>query len=117
MDTLNFTVKRSAGADNLDLNDTTIEYQSDAAQQTLSHSDSGPDGTTFGTEYLKGDTDDVLDNTSERIKITIDLTSGDLTVLPEGGEATVRFVDQSGATTIYGVNVPDTISGETFVEV
>ena len=117
VDTLNFTVKKSAGSDNLDLNDTTIEYQSDDAQQTLAHSDSGPTGTTFGTEVLKGNNNDVLDNTSERIRITIDLTSGDLTVLPEGGEATVRFVDQSGATTIYGVNVPDTISGEDFVEV
>ncbi len=118
VDTLNFTVKKSAGSDNLDLNDTTIEYQSDNARQTLAHSDSGASGTAFGTEVLKGDTNDVLDNTSERIKITIDLSSSGLSsVLPEGGDATVRFVDQSGATTIYGVNVPDTISGEKFVQV
>jgi len=29
----------------------------------------------------------------------------------------VKFVDQSGASTIYGVNVPNTISDESYVAV
>jgi len=120
--TLNFTVKKSAGASNIDLADATIEYQSDSATQTLTQADSssgtidGVDATHFTNSSIKGDGDLVLDNTSERIRLTIDVNAVD-SELPEGEEATVRFVDQSGATTIYGVNVPDSISGETFVEV
>ena len=119
LEELHFTVKKSAGADNIDLADATIEYQSDTATQTLTQQDSGSggaDGTHFTNTSIKGDGDLVLDNTSERIEITIDVSAID-SELPEGAEATVRFVDQSGATTIYGVNVPDSISGETFVEV
>ncbi|WP_439028358.1 archaellin/type IV pilin N-terminal domain-containing protein [Haloarchaeobius sp. DT45] len=114
--TLNFTVKKSAGSSDIDLNDTTIEYLSDTARETLSHSAGGASATAFGTTSIAGDGDDVLTNTSERVKLTIDLSSiNDLLV--EGDDATVRIVDQSGATTIYGVNVPDTISDETFVRV
>ncbi|MFC4407344.1 archaellin/type IV pilin N-terminal domain-containing protein [Haloarchaeobius iranensis] len=112
---LNFTVKKSAGSDNIDLEDATIDYQSDTAQQTLSYG-AVANSTHFNETSLKGDDDAVLDDTSERVSIRINVTDVD-SALVEGSEATVRFVDQSGATTIYGVNVPDSISGETFVEV
>lgn len=115
VETLNFTVKKSAGAGNIDLADATIEYQSDTATQTLTQAATAS-ATEFTNSSIKGDGDLVLTNTSERIRITIDVTAVD-GGLAEGEEATVRFVDQSGATTIYGVNVPDSISGETFVEV
>ncbi|WP_435361463.1 archaellin/type IV pilin N-terminal domain-containing protein [Haloarchaeobius sp. DFWS5] len=116
VETLNFTVKKSAGADALDLNQTTIEYLSDGDRVSLTHDNGGASGSAFGTTSVAGNGDDVLENASERLKITIDLASA-ASELNEGEEATVRIVDQSGATTIYGVNVPDTISGDTFVEV
>ncbi|WP_256297675.1 archaellin/type IV pilin N-terminal domain-containing protein [Haloarchaeobius salinus] len=112
---LTFTVKKSAGSDNIDLADATIEYQSDSASQTLTQG-AVANATHFNQSSLKGDGDLVLTNTSERMSIELDVTAVD-GALNEGEEATVRFVDQSGATTIYGVNVPDSIAGETFVEV
>jgi flagellin-like protein len=117
VDTLNFTVKKSAGSDQIDLQSATIEYLSSDESTTLSH-DANLSATTYTTTSLVGNGDDVLDNTTERVKVTIDLSgTGVDDVLAPGQEATVRLVDQSGATTIYGVNVPDTISGETYVAV
>ncbi|MFD1644120.1 archaellin/type IV pilin N-terminal domain-containing protein [Haloarchaeobius litoreus] len=115
--TLNFTVKKSAGSDQLDLQDATIEFLSADASTTLEYGAS-TSATNFSTESLVGNGDQVLDNTTERVRITVDVSnSGIGDPLDDGEEATVRFVDQSGATTIYGVNVPDTLSGETFVAV
>ncbi|WP_435362658.1 archaellin/type IV pilin N-terminal domain-containing protein [Haloarchaeobius sp. DYHT-AS-18] len=118
VETLNFTVKKSAGSGKIDLQSATIEYLSDDTSTTLAYG-ATVSASNYSTTSLVGNGDDVLDNTTERVKITVDLTSasgiGD--ALAPGEEATVRLVDQSGATTIYGVNVPDTISGETFVAV
>ncbi|MFD1644121.1 archaellin/type IV pilin N-terminal domain-containing protein [Haloarchaeobius litoreus] len=112
---LNFTVKKSAGSDQIDLQDATVEFLSNDASTTLQYG-ANTSATQFATESLVGNGDQVLDNTTERVKITINATDvGD--PLSPGEEATIRFVDQSGATTIYGVNVPDTISGETYVAV
>ena len=119
VDTLNFTVKKSAGSDKIDLESATVEYLADDASTTLSFGGTGAANTSaseFATESLVGNANRVLDNTTERTTITIDVSAVG-TELEPGEEATLRFVDQSGATTIYGVNVPDTISGETYVAV
>jgi flagellin-like protein len=118
VEVLEFTVKKSAGSDQIDLQSATLEYLSDDASTTLQYGAS-VSANNFSTASLVGNGDDVLDNTTERVQITVDLTSasGLDDELDAGEEATVRFVDQSGATTIYGVNVPDTISGETYVAV
>ncbi|MFC6954121.1 archaellin/type IV pilin N-terminal domain-containing protein [Halorubellus litoreus] len=113
---LNFTIKKSAGSSNIDLENLTVNYQSDAASQTLNFTSGDANAVQFNTTELTGDGDNVLDDTDERFIVTVSaqtIESG----LSEGGEATVTFVDQSGASTIYGVNVPDTISGEEYVSV
>jgi flagellin FlaB len=111
---LDFVVKKSPGSDDIDLEDMTIKYLTDGASTTFQHSSTGATNQ-FETVATKdtGSTD-VLSSTSERI--TVQITPG--TALAEGSSATVKFVDQSGASTIYGVNVPDTItSSEDYVEV
>ncbi|WP_227133255.1 archaellin/type IV pilin N-terminal domain-containing protein [Halorubellus salinus] len=121
---LNFTVMKSAGSGDIDLANTTVQYQSDAKAETLSF-DTSVGSNSFIVYNTDGDTaltvasdDLVLNETDERKVISIDLSgSGVDDVLAEGDEATVTFVDQSGASTIYGVNVPDTISGESYVAV
>jgi flagellin-like protein len=115
IESVNFTVKKSAGSDDIDLTSMTVEYQSDSAQQTLQQGATA-NATEFSISEIKGDGDNVLDGTQERFTIEIDALAVD-SGLTSGDSATIRFVDQSGATTIYGVNVPDTLSGETFVEV
>jgi len=112
---LDFVVKKSPGSDDIDLEDMTIEYLSGGASTTFQHSSVAGASNTFTTVATKdtGSTD-VLSSTSERI--TVQITPG--SALAEGSSATVKFVDQSGASTIYGVNVPDTItSSEDYVEV
>lgn len=114
-------VKKAAGADPIDLEDATIRYLSDTQDVTLVHATTAS-ATAFGvdssTDVISGDSDLVLDNSSERIQVTIDLSaSGVNDPLGEGEDAELRVVTQSGGTTIYGVNVPQTISDESFVEV
>ncbi|NHN41643.1 flagellin [Halorubellus sp. JP-L1] len=120
---LNFTVMKSAGSDDIDLANATVEYQSDDAAQTLSWNTtmSATDFVVYevgNSAPIASATNDALTLSAqdERAVIRVNLTDvGD--ELQEGGEATVRFVDQSGAATIYGVNVPDTISDENYVAV
>ncbi|WP_257299904.1 archaellin/type IV pilin N-terminal domain-containing protein [Haloarchaeobius sp. FL176] len=126
VDYLNFTVMKSAGSDDIDLEDATVEYTSEDISETLTFAN------TFGSDnFVVAPTSDpdtpssyyaatsgqiVLSNTSDRVVVGVNLDAlGD--PLDEGEEATVRLVDQSGATTVYGVNVPDTISNEDYVAV
>ncbi|KPN29025.1 flagellin A precursor [Halolamina pelagica] len=110
--TVSLVVKKSPGSDPIDLSEATIEYTSSGASETLSFSDTL--GTNaFTTTAIDGGPTEVLENTDERIEITIDASSietGD--GLAEGGDAELRIVDQSGATTVYGVNVPDVLTGD-----
>lgn len=119
---LDFTVMKSAGSGDISLQNTTVHYQSESASETLNYDTSEGTNTfalydTSGSnlDYGAGD-DTTLSETDERIVISLDLTAiGD--TLTQGEDSTVRFVDQSGAATIYGVNVPSTISNEDYVAV
>jgi flagellin-like protein len=120
---LNFTVMKSAGSGDIDLANMTVQYQSADKAETLGFGDTAGPNTfvmynTDGNSELTVSNDLVLNDTDERKVISIDLSaSGVDDTLAEGEEATVTFVDQSGASAIYGVNVPDTISGESYVAV
>jgi archaellin len=59
-----------------------------------------------------------MSNNGDRVTVTIsttDVDTGD--GIKAGKEATLRIVDQSGATTIYGVNVPDSLGDRSYVTV
>jgi flagellin-like protein len=124
---LNFTVMKSAGSGDIDLANATVNYQSDDNSTTLSWTNGNTAGSS--TEFLVYDTsgallsdestdDLVLSSTDERKVVEVDLSATAINdALAEGEEATVTFVDQSGASTIYGVNVPDTISDESYVAI
>jgi hypothetical protein len=60
----------------------------------------------------------VLDENGERatLTLTLDSSTGTPSTLGEGEDATLEIVDQSGASTVYGVNVPDVLSSQ-YVEV
>jgi hypothetical protein len=54
----------------------------------------------------------VLANSADRAKITIDADAVEgSTDLSAGSDVDLKIVDQSGASTIYGVNIPDVLSG------
>ena len=108
-------VKKSPGSDPLDLAEATIEYTSASDSLTLTQ------GSGFSISAVSGTgmSGDVLDDNGERAKLTLTLdgSSGYPSSLGEGEDATLEIVDQSGASTVYGVNVPDVINGQSYVEV
>jgi flagellin-like protein len=115
IENVTLVVKKSPGSDPIDLSAATIQYTSAAESATLGFDSSTADSTNFTTESIDGGTTEVLDDTSERIRITIDV-DGIESGLPEGASAELQIVDQSGASTVYGVNVPDVLTG-TYAEV
>ncbi|WP_254839791.1 archaellin/type IV pilin N-terminal domain-containing protein [Natronomonas marina] len=108
VETIELVVKKSPGSEPIDLSQATIEYTSDSASSTL---------TSLSTSDVSGTSGSVLEQNSDRIKITIDVNSIESGDLAAGEEATLEIVDQSGASTIYGVNVPDVLTGKSYVRV
>jgi flagellin-like protein len=120
VETVTMVVKKSPGSDPIDLAAATIEYTSDTSTQTLTQ-DTAADADSFSTADLTGTNDEVLDDNGDRIEITVSLTQIEAGAtddgLAAGEEATLQIVDQSGASTIYGVNVPDVLTGKDYVRV
>jgi len=118
---VNLVVKKSAGSDPIDLSDATIEYTSGSASSTLTYDGSSAGASAFTTSGVGSSDDTVMSNTGDRVTVTVDAnaieggTTGD--GIDAGNEATLRIVDQSGATTIYGVNVPDSLGERSYVSV
>jgi len=112
---IELVVKKSPGSDPIDLSGATIQYQSGSSVETLTYASGGASDTAFTTTSIEGDSETVLDDNGERVKITIDAkaieggtTSDDLS---EGSNVQLEIVDQSGASTVYGVNIPDVLTG------
>jgi hypothetical protein len=114
VETVTLVVKKSPGSDPIDLSESTIEYTSSSNSETLTQGGS-LSGTVFTTSAVAGGgSDTVLENTDQRIEITIDVEAidGGSGGLSEGASAELKIVDQSGATTTYGINVPDVLTGQ-----
>ncbi|MFC7045656.1 archaellin/type IV pilin N-terminal domain-containing protein [Halobacteriaceae archaeon GCM10025711] len=124
--TLNLTVMESPGAEEIDLEDATLEWIGPKGHTTLVHSDSklingtaATPGTnnTFYTSGVKDldDSNPVLNSKDDRIVITVNLNATEqgtdaLSELQEGEKATVKIVTQSGSLYTYVVNVPESLS-------
>jgi len=102
-------VKKSPGSDPIDLNASTIQYTSGSTSETLTY-DSGSAGSdTFTSTDIQGTSGEVLTDGEDRIAITIDLSSVEPSGgLSEGEDATLELVDQSGASTSFVLNPPQT---------
>ena len=115
VETIELVVKKSAGSDPIDLSAATIQYTSDGASATLDYAGSGNSAneSAFATsEVGSSGTTEILDSNSERVEITIDANSVEGgSDLSAGSSVDLEIVDQSGASTIYGVNIPDVLSG------
>jgi flagellin-like protein len=111
VDTVNLTVKKSAGSDAIDLTDATIQYTSDTEAVTLTYNDSTADAGNFTTSSLQGETASILSDTGQRIQVQINTSDieTDTSGLAPGDDAELELVSQGGATTVYGVNVPDVL--------
>ncbi len=114
VDTATVVVKKSPGSDPLDLEEATIQYSSGDASETLLYNGSSADATNFTTSAVTGDST-ILSNTGDRIEIEVDINGVD-SGLAEGDSATLRIVDQSGATTTYVLNPPSTFGTRSNVD-
>jgi flagellin-like protein len=124
---VSFTVMKGAGADSISIDDATLEFASNDDVETYNLEDAAGDGDTFDPKnqsvnmsMLKGSDTSVLQNQDERLEITVrfDADANPVAKMDQGDRATVTFVDQSGAESLYGVNVPDTLTDDlTYVQV
>jgi flagellin-like protein len=111
VDTVNLTVKKSAGSDAIDLKDATIEYVSNDEVVTLTYNGSSAGAGNFTTTAVsEGAEPDVLSDTGQRVKIEIDVSAIEGSGLDAGEDAEVKLVSQGGATTIRGINVPEVLA-------
>jgi flagellin-like protein len=111
VETIELVVKKSPGSDPIDLSDATIQYQSESSVETLTHVSGSATATEFSTTSIEGDSSTVLDDNGERVKITISASDVEGSDLSAGSSVDLKIVDQSGASTVYGVNVPDVLTG------
>jgi flagellin-like protein len=119
VETVTLVVKKSPGSDPIDLSAATIQYTSDSSSATLEFNSSSAGASDFTTAAIASGPTEVLDDTSERVEITVDAEAVEGSPndgLPAGASAELQIVDQSGASTVYGVNVPDVLTGS-YVEV
>jgi flagellin FlaB len=119
VDRVNLTVMMSPGADEIDLNASTIEYIGPDGHVTLVHN--GVNGTLseaieghFASLSINGQDDSVLTSKDERIVLMVKMNfgSGAQQELEEGEEATYRIVTQSGSQYTYIVNVPESLTSK-----
>jgi flagellin FlaA/flagellin FlaB len=112
IDYVNLTVRQAAGADNINLSKSTIQWIGPDSALTLTHNNTAANDTEFGTQQIKGSNDNVLVDQSDRIKIvmkaggtTPNITDG----LSAGDEVQLTITTQYGSKTTYWANVPESL--------
>jgi flagellin FlaA/flagellin FlaB len=125
-DYVNLTVRQAAGADNINLSKSTIQWIGPDKALTLTHnssSQSSSDG--FNTSSIKGTNDNVLVDQSDRIKIVMyaggsnesgnGLDDGITAGLSAGDEVQLTITTQYGSKTTYWANVPESLKDKNAV--
>ena len=117
---INITVMRSAGADNINLSRATIEWVGPNEADTLTYVDATNvtelTSENFNTEIIKGDDPTVLTSTEDRLMIQMDASEVDTELLEEGEEVQLKITTQFGSTTVYYLNVPESLNGKSAVQ-
>ena len=107
---------RSAGADNINLSRATVEWVGPQTAKTLTYSQSGVSDSEFNTSAIKGEAS-VLSSTEDRLTIDLDaekIEGGEY--LQEGDQVKLKITTQFGSTTVYYLNVPESLSGKSAVQ-
>ncbi|WP_226039374.1 archaellin/type IV pilin N-terminal domain-containing protein [Natrinema sp. DC36] len=131
VDTVNMTIKKSAGSEAIDLTSMTVQYTSNKEDVSLTYDDgsvSGANAENFTTHSITDSSNESLTNTEERVKLEIDTGAiednvedssgtGQPVGLPAGESVTIKLIDQSGAQYTYGVSLPNTFGDKSIVEV
>ena len=106
----NLTVRQAAGADNINLSKSTIQWIGPNTATTLTHNSDGDAlaNEEFNTSSIKGANDNVLVDQSDRIKIVIE-PSTFASDLSAGDEVQLTITTQYGSKTTYWANVPESL--------
>ncbi|WP_430504070.1 archaellin/type IV pilin N-terminal domain-containing protein [Haloparvum sp. PAK95] len=117
---INVSVMKGSGAADIDLSKLTIEYIGPNGADTLTYdeTDLANSSSYFQIDAVRG-TEPVAENSSDRFVLVIDLgaAAGDNPAnLQTGQTASLRITTASGATTSIELRVPDSVSGESAVE-
>jgi len=126
VDYVNLTVRQAAGADNINLSKSTIQWIGPDKAVTLTHnstSQSSADG--FNTTAIKGNNDRVLVDQSDRLKVVMyaggsnesgtGLDDGITAGLSAGDEVQLTITTQFGSKTTYWANVPESLKDKNAV--
>ncbi|MDL0119392.1 flagellin [Halobacterium salinarum] len=117
VDYVNLTVRQAAGADNINLTKSTIQWIGPDKATTLTYSSNSPSslGEKFTTESIKGNNADVLVEQSDRIKVIM-YASGVSSTLGSGEEVQLTVTTQYGSKTTYWAHVPESLKDKNAVK-
>ncbi|CAM2926139.1 MULTISPECIES: archaellin/type IV pilin N-terminal domain-containing protein [Halobacterium] len=111
----NLTVRQAAGADNINLSKSTIQWIGPDTATTLTYDGSAADAENFTTNSIKGDNADVLVDQSDRIEIVMDAAAITTNGLKAGEEVQLTVTTQYGSKTTYWANVPESLKDKNAV--
>ncbi|GAB7092383.1 flagellin [Halorubrum luteum] len=111
--TLEFVVASAAGANNVDLDEVTVELVGADGQETFELGDDDPADVNI---FTNGN-DNVLTDNSDRAEVTVDLEDAGVFddagyELNEGEDLTVTFTTAASASTTTEIRVPTTLVGD-----
>ncbi|MDL0137444.1 flagellin [Halobacterium salinarum] len=115
VDTARLTVRQAAGADNINLSKSTIQWIGPDTATTLTYDSSAANAENFTTESIKGNNADVLVEQSDRIKIIMDAASITTDGLKAGEEVQLTVTTQYGSKTTYWAQVPESLKDKNAV--
>ncbi|GAA0243555.1 flagellin [Haladaptatus pallidirubidus] len=117
IDYVNFTVMRGAGSGDIDLTSATVKWSGPDTETTLTYGEQAT-ANRFAVAKIKDSNDSlpVLDGRGDRFTLTMNaeqIRGG----LNAGAVVELRITLESGAVTLYRVNVPRSLEGEQAVTV
>ncbi|MFB6112539.1 MAG: archaellin/type IV pilin N-terminal domain-containing protein [Halodesulfurarchaeum sp.] len=117
---INLSVMRTAGSDNIDLSEATIQWIGPNDAKTLTYTDGAPGDSTFSTTAEKGNSATVLQSSESRISINMNASEisnidGDATIsdgLKPGATVQLTITTQYGSQTQVLLNAPESLLGK-----
>jgi len=116
VDELNLTVRQAAGADNINLSKSTIQWIGPDTATTLVHDGGTPNAENFSTTAVTDSNDEVLVNQSDRITIQTNASAITTDGLKAGEEVQLTITTQFGSKTTYWANVPESLTDKKAVK-
>ncbi len=125
---VNFTVKLRAGSQDINMNNTVLSYSDDkTAAELLRYTSANAENYTTTDVQDEDGSHPIFNAKGDTFKVTVNLTQvrgdvnndGNVTAadgLPEGDQATIRLLPATGSSTMYTINVPESLSGMSKVD-